>query len=107
MENVVADHLSCLSPEVTTSEELPIDDSFLNDQPLAISHQAAPWCADLINFKVCGVLPPGLSYQQRKKFLFDAKYYVCEEPFLYKLYGDGIYRRCLLDDEVHSVLLPL
>ena len=50
------------------------------------------------------MLPPGLSYRQRKKFLFDAKYYPWEEPLLYKLYGDGIYKRCLPEDEVHSVL---
>jgi len=40
MENVVADHLCCLDHKVTPSEELPIDDSFLDDQLLAISHQA-------------------------------------------------------------------
>ena len=34
----------------------------------------------------------------------DAKYYVWEEPFLYKLCGEGIYRRCLPEDEVHNVL---
>jgi len=35
--NVVADDLSCLGPEATSSEELPIDDSFPNEQLLAIS----------------------------------------------------------------------
>lgn len=104
MENVVANHLSHLGLEVTPSEELPIDDFFLGDQLLAISHQATPWYADLVNFKVCGVLPLGLSYQQRMKCLSGAKYYVWEERLLYKLCGDGIYRRCLLEDEVHSAL---
>ena len=104
MENVVADHLSRLRPEVTPSEVLPIDDSFLDHQLLAISHQATPWCADLVNFKARGALFPGISYQHRNKFLFNAKYYVWEEPLLYKLCGDGICRRCLLEDEVHSIL---
>ena len=74
MANAVVDHLSRLGPEATLREEIPIDDSFLDEQLLAISHQATPWYTDLINFKVCGVLPPGLSHQQRKKFFFDAKY---------------------------------
>jgi len=40
---------------------------------------------------------------KRKKFLSDAKFYVWEEPSLYKLCGHGIYRRCLPEDEVYSV----
>jgi len=104
MANEVADHLSHVGPEATPSEELPIDDSFSDEQLLAISHQANPWYADLVNFDVCGVLPPDLSLQQRKKFLFDAKYYIWEKPLLYKLCGDGVYRRCLPEDEVPNVL---
>jgi len=73
LANVVADHLSCLWPKAILSEELLIDDSFVDKQLLAISHQATPWYADLDNFKECGVLPAGLSHQQRKKFLSNAK----------------------------------
>jgi len=80
---VTADHLSRLSPEATPSEELSIDDC-PDEQLLAISHQATSWYVDLVNFKVRGALSLGLSHQQRKKFLFDAKYYVWEEPLLYK-----------------------
>ena len=61
MKNVVADHLTRLGLEVTPSEELPINDSFPNDQLLDISHEATPWYVDLVDFKECGVLPPGLS----------------------------------------------
>jgi len=89
MANVLADHLSRLGPEATPSEELPIDDSFPDEQLLALSYQATPWYADLVNFKICGVLPPGLSHQQRKKFFSDAKYFVREEPLLYKFCAMG------------------
>jgi len=64
MENVVADHLSRQDPKVTPTKELKIGDSFPDDQLLVISLQATPWFADLVNFRVCGVRPPGLlSYQ--------------------------------------------
>jgi len=92
LENVVADHLSHLGHEAAPSQEIPVDDSFLDDHLLVISHQATLWYADFVSFKVCGVLAPGLSYQQRKKLLSDAKYYVWEESALYKLHGDGVYR---------------
>ena len=104
MANVVVDHLSRLGPKATPIEELPIDDLFPYKQLLATSYQATPWYADLVNFKVCGVLPPSLSHQQRKKFFSDAKYYVWEEPLLYKLCGYGVYRQCLSKDETQSVL---
>jgi len=41
LANVVADHLSRLGPEAAPSEELPVDNSFPNDQLFFISQQAA------------------------------------------------------------------
>lgn len=32
LENVMADHLLTLGPEATPTEELPLDDSFIDDQ---------------------------------------------------------------------------
>jgi len=90
LSNVVVDHLSRLGPEDTPRQELPIDDYFQDEQLFAISYQATPWYVNLVNFKLHRVLPPGLSYQQRKKFISNAKFYVWEEPFPYKLHGDGI-----------------
>ena len=75
-KNIVADHFSRFGPEAIPIEELPIDGSFLDDQLFAISHKVVPWYVDLVNFKVCGVIPAELSYQQRKRFLSNAKYYV-------------------------------
>ncbi len=70
VENVVADHLSRLRhKDLEETEELPIDDSFLDDYLLALSQ--IPWYADFVNFLVCRILTPNMSYQQRKKFLHD------------------------------------
>jgi len=35
--------------------------------------QQRSWFADMANFKAAGVLPEDLSWQQKKKFLHDAK----------------------------------
>ena len=59
--NVVTNHLSRLGLEVIPSEELPIDNPFPDEQLFAISQQATPWYANVVNFKACNVLPPGLS----------------------------------------------
>ena len=71
----MAYHFSCLGP-VTPSEELPIDDSFPNDQLLAISHQSNPCYANLINFKMGGRAATWAILSTEEEFLFDAKYYV-------------------------------
>jgi len=73
---MVANHLSHLGYKATPNEQLPIDNSLLDSQLLAISHQVTPWYADLVNFKVRGVMPLSFSYQQRTKLLSNAKYYV-------------------------------
>jgi len=105
--NLVADHLCYLGAKATPSEELPIDDSFPDELLFAISQQATLWYANLIKFKVYKLLPPGLYYQQRKKFFIDVKYYVWEEHFLHKLCRDGIYKRCLPEDEVSSCTIAM
>ncbi len=61
-EYVVADYLSKLKLEYTRDfEDLPIDDSFPNEQLLAFSK--ALWYVNFVNFLVCRVLPPNMTYQ--------------------------------------------
>ena len=101
-ENVIADHLSRL--ELPGKElELPIDDYFRGEQLLQVQ-SLVPWYVDFVNYLVCGVLPPELTYQQEKKIFFDVKQYYWEEPLLYKQCGDGLIRRCLPEDEIKDVL---
>ncbi|KAG9450684.1 hypothetical protein H6P81_010649 [Aristolochia fimbriata] len=51
-----------------------------------------------------GWIPKDLSWQQRKKFLADVKYYFWEDPYLYKICPDQVIRRCVPETEVESIL---
>ncbi|XP_058733004.1 uncharacterized protein LOC131604588 [Vicia villosa] len=94
-ENVVADHLSRL--ENLKPEQVPIDDDFPYERLIAQSD--APWYADFVNYLAAGVLPPDLSYQQKKKFFHDLKHYYWDDPLLFKRGPDGIFRRCVPEEE--------
>ncbi|KAA3477479.1 Transposon Ty3-I Gag-Pol polyprotein [Gossypium australe] len=47
----------------------------------------------LCNFLASGLMPPEMTYQQRKKFLHD------EEPYLFKQCADQMIRRCVTESE--------
>ena len=103
-ENQVADHLSRLS---TKSEmvETPIQDSFPDEHLYAIHHSSVRlWYANLVNFLVTKEFPPGMPKSQRDKMRADARYYVWDNPYLWKFCADNIIRRCVPQDEFHSIL---
>ncbi|XP_021765436.1 uncharacterized protein LOC110729952 [Chenopodium quinoa] len=79
-ENVVADHLSRLPIFVGGLDNLPIDDSFPDDRLFAILQAPAPWFADIANYLSCSILPPDLTYQQKRKFLHDVRQYFWDDP---------------------------
>ena len=99
---MVADHLSWLRQEHRDDldGELPIDDFFPNEQLLSIASRALPWYANYVNYLACRILPLDLTYQQKKRFLFDVKDYSWEESLLFKRCNDGLVRRCLSEEEV-------
>jgi Integrase core domain/Integrase zinc binding domain len=100
---LVADHLSRLQLD-STEGELLIDDSFIDEQLYSVESTSVPWYADLANYLACGAIPIEFTYQQKKKFLSDAKHYFWDDPYLFKLGIDGIHRRCVPQSEVQFIL---
>ncbi|CAN6542453.1 unnamed protein product [Malus baccata var. baccata] len=99
-ENVVADHLSRM---VHNEESLPILETFPDEQMLSIK-VSAPWYADIVNFLVSKRIPSEFTRHQRDKLRHDARFYVWDDPYLWKFCPDQIIRRCVHDSECHSIL---
>ncbi|KAM2611843.1 hypothetical protein TB2_031893 [Malus domestica] len=99
-ENVVADHLSRL---VREEESLPISETFPDEQLLSIE-VSTPWYADLVNFLVSKQVPNTLSKVQRDKLKHDARFYVWDDPYLWKYCPDQIVRRCVPNFDFNSIL---
>ncbi|XP_048621486.1 uncharacterized protein LOC125591380 [Brassica napus] len=118
VENGVADHLSRLRVECG----IPIDEGLPEEQIMAIGaavtacetgrkleemkaiDETGPWYADLVNYLACGREPLNLTGCARKKFFKDVKRYYWDEPFLYTLCKDQIYRRVVAEEEVEGIL---
>ena len=105
-ENMVADHLSRLeTPETMQKHHLQIDDTFPYEHILSLSHaETSPWFADIANYPSAGIIPPNLTYQQKKRFFAEVKHYFWEDPILFKQCADQITRRCVPESEVGEIL---
>ena len=70
---------------------------FFSDESLfAIQvHLDTPWFADFTNYLVAKVLSKGIMYQQKKKFFADLKYYIWDDPLLFRVCADQVIRRCV------------
>ena len=105
-ENMVVDHLSRLeTPETMQKHHLRIDDTFLDEQILSLSHdETSPWFADIANYLFANITPLDLAYQQKKRFFAEVKHYLWEDPILFKQCVDQIIRTCVPESEVGEIL---
>lgn len=99
-ENRVADHLSRL---VHVEDELRLQETFPDEQ-LFSANVTLPWYVNMVNYMVTNMFPPGLSKAQRDKIKSDAKYYVWDDPYLWKHCADQVIRRCVPENEIISIL---
>ncbi|GJS57233.1 uncharacterized protein Tco_0652017 [Tanacetum coccineum] len=99
-ENLVADHLSRV---MIKEEPLSWKDEFPDEHLFAVQ-TTNPWYADLVNYLVTKTLPDDLSRAQQNKIKSDAKYYVWDDPYLWKHCSDQVIRRCVNDNEIQSIL---
>ncbi|XP_070661948.1 uncharacterized protein [Malus domestica] len=99
VENVVADHLSRMVHE----EASPISETFPDEQLMSIQ-VSEPWYADLVNYLVTKQVPSTLNKFQRDKLKKDARFYVWDDPYLWKYCSDQVIRRCVHESDFHSIL---
>ena len=99
---MVGDYLSRLVLE-TTSEGLPIGDTFPDGQLFALVH--CLWYANIVNYLVARQIPSQLTSQQKRKFLGDIKKkYYFDDPYLFKYCPNQLMRRCVSNDNQIGVL---
>ena len=103
IENVVADHLSRSEREYEIEEPKEIEEFILDEQLMEIN-TSLHWYVDILNFIACKVLPPKLNSQQRKKFLYDVKFYQWDDPLLFRRCADQVVRRCVSEIKYEEIL---
>ncbi|RDX94773.1 gag-pol, partial [Mucuna pruriens] len=100
VENLVVDHLSQINKE---SDPMSIRDEFLDEQLLQLN-KITPWFVNICNFIVASQFPLEASQLYKEKLKSDAKYYIWDDPYLWRLYNDQVIRRCILDSKIKSTL---
>ncbi|XP_057418680.1 uncharacterized protein LOC130712881 [Lotus japonicus] len=101
-DNGVADHLSRI--EGGDSNLIPISEEFPDEKLFSLNSSSLPWYTDFANYKAASVLPPDFTWQQKKKFLHDVKFYLWKEPFLFRWCADGVIRKCVPEEEFENIL---
>nr|XP_027067751.1 uncharacterized protein LOC113693402 [Coffea arabica] len=99
-ENLVADHLSRIP---VGEDNEPLRDAFPEEHLFSINSQL-PWYADLVNYLVTGNFPAGWPKSKRDKLKSDAKYFIWDDPYLWKRCADQVMRRCVSEMEFQSIL---
>jgi len=57
-----------------------------------------------VNYLVSGRTPESWTKNDRTWFFYLVKFFVWDDPYLFKYYFDQVFRRCIPDHEVRSVL---
>ena len=102
-DNVIADHLSRIERSTAEEEKIILTENFPNEQLFKVSFQL-PWYADIVNYLACGVIPSEFSYQQKRKLRTDSRYYIWDDPLLFKRSADMIIRRCVSENEQSKIM---
>ena len=99
---MIADHLSRIEKTIVKEEGRELAENFL-EQLFQLSFQS-PWYVDIVNYLAYRVMPPEFSYQQRKKLRTDNRFYIWDDPLLFKRGADMIIRMCVPESEQGRIL---
>ncbi|XP_006579199.1 uncharacterized protein [Glycine max] len=86
-------------------DSFPIRNNFPDDHLIQLhSSHVTPWFADIVNFIVPFVVPPHASRSQIDKLKSDAKYYVWDDPYLWRFGSDQVIRRVIFGKACHLLV---
>nr|GFA96914.1 retroelement Pol polyprotein-like [Tanacetum cinerariifolium] len=96
-ENLAANHLSRLeNPHQYVLDPKEINESFPLETLNLVStrgNSSTPWFADFANYHAGNFIVKGTSSQQKSKFFKDVKHYFWDDPFMFKICADQVFRR--------------
>ena len=76
---------------------------FPDEQLFQVTVQV-PWYADVVNYLACGIVPPEFTFQQKKKLRTYARFYIWDDPLLFRRGAYQIIRRCVPKTEQAEIL---
>nr|GEY26314.1 reverse transcriptase domain-containing protein [Tanacetum cinerariifolium] len=82
-----------------------INETFPLETLNKVAHKdpSTPWFADLANYHAENFIIKGMTSQQKKKFLKDARHYFWDDPYLFRTRADQIIRRCVAGKEAIDI----
>ena len=63
-----------------------------------------PWYAPIANYLVSRTFPPNLDKNKKDKLKSESKYYIWDDPYLWRCGADQIVRRCIPQTEFQAIL---
>lgn len=81
-----------------------INELFSYEKLFALSEHCVPWYANIFNYISIHILSFNKTYNEKKKFIHDAKFNFWGEPYMLKKFKDQIIRGCVTIKEVESII---
>ena len=91
---MIIDHLSRLEKHPEEEKGIEIAKKFPSEKLFQLSIQVS-WYTDLVNYLACEIMPPEFSHQQKRKLRADSRFYIWDDPLLFRRGADLIIRRCV------------
>ena len=96
-ENLIADHLSRLTLSTIQDDTHPIRDVLPDEHNMSLGTE--PWYADIVNYLATNTVFPNLSSSKKRVFEQQCRYYIWDDPNLFRKGGDDVLRRCVPDSK--------
>ena len=95
---MIVDHLSRLEKTIEEENIGELVENFFDEHRFLLSVQT-PWYADIVNYLAYGNMPYEFSSQQKRKLRTCRRFYIRDDPLLFRRGMDMIIRRCVAETE--------